>query len=681
MVIFCGLIFSCRRTTDKPLWNTDIVAPLLQSSLSIGNIIRDTSTFKVNGDKSITIVERQLLMKVGLDSIVKNITAGFQQTIYPTNFKLDNITDTTSITLLQLANAAPPAVGTYIKSYNHMTMPFFPAITNYNLPDQNVNISNFLQSANIVSGTMTITIINNFPVTLSSMDLALNNKAPLSTNILTHTFTNLTPGTSQSYVKDLSGSTIGDGIIASITQVNFPSAFNVPIDLDKAIDVLITVSNIKVSAAKAVFPSTSFLDTTSKRVFTTLGDVQLKKVILASTNIKIEIASTFGDNINFNYMIPKALKNGVPFEFNSTIPAGSIASPSNTVLNYDLADYEFDLTGLVGSDTINTFYDVVKAGTTYSGTLVSLSNNDNLSVKVTLENVKPSYAKGYLGQKTISRSQPVFSTLFNHIVDGTINVETNNTKIVIDNGLGVSSAVNMQYTTATNSRTGKSINYISPNLNTDIPISNATDNPLTVVTTNIDLSANSNSQDFLNILPDRIDYMALYKSNISGNDHTYSEFAYNTSFMDIYLDTEFPLSIKTSNLTLCDTVAFNSQSDPNSKKPVQKGTILVHVENGFPLEANMSMHFLDASGSIIDSLVSSATIKAAAVDANGRVNEKPLSIIPFEADAKKISNILYSKNVIFKVGFTTIPTTSYMKIYSDYSITFKLVGDIQYSVQ
>ncbi len=93
------------------------------------------------------------------------------------------------------------------------------------------------------------------------------------------------------------------------------------------------------------------------------------------------------------------------------------------------------------------------------------------------------------------------------------------------------------------------------------------------------------------------------------------------------------------------------------------------------------MYFLNSSGSVLDSLKSlPGSILAAPVNASNRVIEKRTSQLIFDADEETMNNLYNSTLVIFKIEFTTEPSTAHMKIYSDYAIDFKMVGDMDYGV-
>ena len=130
---------------------------------------------------------------------------------------------------------------------------------------------------------------------------------------------------------------------------------------------------------------------------------------------------------------------------------------------------------------------------------------------------------------------------------------------------------------------------------------------------------------------------------------------------------------------MIDTVVFNAQ--PDGKQSITKGTFNIYANNGFPIDAGLKIFFLNENNIAVDSVTSLPPVKAASLDINGRVSEKRLSTLSFTADENKMHNIYFAKKAVFRAEFTTMPAGNFLKIYSDYSIDFKLVGDLNYAVQ
>ncbi|MCE9537744.1 MAG: hypothetical protein K8R85_00785, partial [Bacteroidetes bacterium] len=69
-LLFFVLIFSCRKELEKPFWNTEVLAPLINASLNINNLLPD-SILQANADSSMKIVFQNDIYKLAMDTIFK----------------------------------------------------------------------------------------------------------------------------------------------------------------------------------------------------------------------------------------------------------------------------------------------------------------------------------------------------------------------------------------------------------------------------------------------------------------------------------------------------------------------------------------------------------------------------------------------------------------------------------
>jgi hypothetical protein len=178
-------------------------------------------------------------------------------------------------------------------------------------------------------------------------------------------------------------------------------------------------------------------------------------------------------------------------------------------------------------------------------------------------------------------------------------------------------------------------------------------------------------------LPDKVTYSVQGFSNPNGNDKSYSNFAVKGKSLKPYLEIEVPLSVFARDLVLSDTAEFVSD---HFKTSVNSGSFSVLVDNGFPVGGDLKLYFLDQGGTVVDSIVSNAAIQPGVLDAFNKVSATTHSRISFYVDQNRMQKILTSRSVIFKVKFSTPNSNQYVKIYSNYKIDFKLVGDFNYTV-
>lgn len=680
---------SCKRSSQDPLWNVDLLAPLIKASLSMNNIIKDTSFIKKNLDNSITIVNRQELAKITLDSLVVLNTPPFSKTVKLNSLLLDTRSDTTRITVARIiselektGNPSDASAALLLKTAANFNIPVNSSLlTGMKFTNLPVDITSIFSDAEIATGSLSIKIINNLPVSIDLLDFNIKNTVAQN-SIINPSFTSLPAnGGSVSATQDLAGMHIEGQLTADLDTLHFVPGGNVYISMDQSLDIILTVSGVTLTSANAVFPNQDVVQNSDEVSLLGLENgVELTSAKIESGLIKVEVYSTAQDKIYFTYGVPSATKNGQPFEVETIIPAALPGQTAHKIFTYDFAGYTMDLTG-ENNDTVNTFYNTLVGKIKYTGKKVFLSLNDSISISIYTENLKPSYAKGYLGQQTVDLG-PAFVGLdiFNSIESGILNFENVNLNLSIDNGFGIDGSVQINNITAYNTKTSANQTLTGPNIGVVLPITKASDNPYVNSLSTFDMSTSSNATNLINILPNSINYNVQVKTNLAGNLNTYTDFAYSKGSLSAFLDIEMPLSLIASKLVLSDTVDFNTSTIKS--RNIENGTFSVLVDNGFPLSATLKMYFVDANGTITDSVKSaSGAILPAPVNGANRVKEKRSSQIKFEADEQRMNNLYNAKKVIFKIEFTTNPSATFLKIYSDYSIDFKMIGDMNYGLK
>lgn len=672
LFLFISLI-ACRRDFEKPSWDSDILTPMVKTSLGIEHLVKDT-LLERNGD-SISIVVREKVYSLGIDSLVKINIEPFEKNVKLASLVLSEQTITRKVTLGEIARglqAQGNLMGSIILN-NHGNPFLVPDIAGIKAGPFEVDANQFFHTAKLLEGEMVISIENQFPLTIQMLDFSLKNKTDKSV-VAEHTFTNIAPNSTASFTQDLAGKTVEGNMMVDTVTMDLSSGMAV-IDTNDAIIVTIQIKNIKVESATAIFPEQNVVEENTENPILVENGIELVEAIIAKGFIKIEVYSTAQDTIFFNYKIPSAKKGGVEFVTNTKVPPAPPGATSHSVFLYDMKDYHLDLTGQY-HDTVNTFYNELIGKIEHTGKVVPLSLSDSLQILIDLIDVTPAYVKGYLGQDAYTASGFTEFDLFDKIREGNLNFEKVNVDLVIENSYGIDGRIKINQLSSRRSQTNESKSLTGPIIGQYNTIYPATDHPLLAAATPINISSSSNAVDLLNILPNQIDYNVTIESNPSGvKRHT--QFAYNTAGLDASIDIKLPLSLIAEGVVLTDTIEFEDGSTKNNS--INKGFLHVLAENGFPLQATLEMRFLDAGNAVIDSLISLEAIAPAEVNNEYRVTEKKFSKIAFPVTDQRMANILRARKVITKVKLTTFPGSKHVNIYSDYSIDLKLVGDFNLS--
>jgi len=687
-VLLAGvLLFSCRSKPNAthPAWNTNLLLPLLTTNLSLNDIVSDSLIHK-NADSSISLIYKTDLYNLNLAGQVINIP----DTTLKYDFKLDSLqlanrTIVDSISLGQIAQQAGTE-GALIIQFNGNNLPI-PAITVTPANSYPVNATSFFQTASLRTGVLTVTLKNGFPIEMDTIIFQLSNQGN-SSLVTQDTFVDLMPGATISQSTNMAGKTVNGQLNAKLVRMTSPGSNGQSVHIDTAnkLYATLSISNVTVFSATAIFPSQDIINQPQSVSFPFPNGARLKKVKFLSGDLQIILKSTIADSIHFNYQLPSATDaSGKPINITSILPPAASGQTSSYTVNYNLAGYTFDLTG-PKKDTVNTFFNLLIARIDSNGKVESISLNDSLYVSYAILNVVPEYINGYLGSDTLNYGPVTIPfSVFKNIKGGTLNLKNINVSLAVQNNIGANGRVIVHQAQGIHSATNSPVSLTGAMINKNLNIPRAVDHPLTPTLSNFTLTpSNSNVLNFIDNLPDKLNYNLTVYVNPNGNVSNYNDFVYYGSGMDISMNMNMPLSLIANRLELVDTIPFSltSNSTTTNSAAIQSGVLTLIANNGYPLQANVQIYFLDGSYNIMDSLLASASPVAAGVlDNNCQVVSSTQSKISAPFDEAKLNRIKLAKYAYVKSYFTTVPNSqcgNYVKIYSNYSLGIIITGQFNY---
>ena len=687
-VLLAGvLLFSCRSKPNAthPAWNTNLLLPLLTTNLSLNDIVSDSLIHK-NADSSISLIYKTDLYNLNLAGQVINIP----DTTLKYDFKLDSLqlanrTIVDSISLGQIAQQAGTE-GALIIQFNGSNLPI-PAITVTPANSYPVNATSFFQTASLRTGVLTVTLKNGFPIEMDTIIFQLSNQGN-SSLVTQDTFVDLMPGATISQSTNMAGKTVNGQLNAKLVRMTSPGSNGQSVHIDTAnkLYATLSISNVTVFSATAIFPSQDIINQPQSVSFPFPNGARLKKVKFLSGDLQIILKSTIADSIHFNYQLPSATDaSGKPINITSILPPAASGQTSSYTVNYNLAGYTFDLTG-PKKDTVNTFFNLLIARIDSNGKVESISLNDSLYVSYAILNVVPEYINGYLGSDTLNYGPVTIPfSVFKNIKGGTLNLKNINVSLAVQNNIGANGRVIVHQAQGIHSATNSPVSLTGAMINKNLNIPRAVDHPLTPTLSNFTLTpSNSNVLNFIDNLPDKLNYNLTVYVNPNGNVSNYNDFVYYGSGMDISMNMNMPLSLIANRLELVDTIPFSltSNSTTTNSAAIQSGVLTLIANNGYPLQANVQIYFLDGSYNVMDSLLASASPVAAGVlDNNCQVVSSTQSKISAPFDEAKLNRIKLAKYAYVKSYFTTVPNSqcgNYVKIYSNYSLGIIITGQFNY---
>ena len=662
------MLFACKHDLELPTWEVDVIVPLANSQININDMLSD-SNLNVNENEEgfVSLIFQQEFIDMNLDTLIKIDAIADEQThtLDSARFADVVIADTAS-----LGNALTEA-GIPIPNNISISTPSFPSLINEDTI--NIDASEYFETMTLYKGMLIIEIMNGYPTDISNVSLTLVNSS--NQNILaTFSFAIIPTGASVSDSVSIAGETMDKNLLAILHNMDInASSGPVLINYNDAVITTITISDIGITNATAIFPEQQLTETLKEHSFD-MGGAQIKELGIKSGTVTIYVLSTL-PNGKMIYNIPSLKKNGISFT------SGEMLIPEATdtyltAFKFDFQGYVLDLTGQdgrLGGDTINTIYTEAYTFIDSTGKLETINYTDSFYSYVEFD-VTAEYAKGYLGQDTIKFGPETKEiTLFNKINADIFNLNKADLKIQFDNFIGADAAIQINDFSTSNSNTtvlagidqnGNSI--IGYNFSIDRATLSGNGLPINQSTTEIIIDAD----EMLEILPNRINTQATFYINPNGqastDDFLYPEYPIKTS-----ISIEIPLSFIAKNLTLIDTTEINI----SNQEDLEIDQLFITIKNGLPLDANLKLVLLDNKNLVIDTLLTGTTILAASTDVNNLVNQ--INTTSIQMDYTNFNNV---KKLISIASFNSNPINEFISIYSDYKLDVTLSAEFKKTI-
>jgi len=144
----------------------------------------------------------------------------------------------------------------------------------------------------------------------------------------------------------------------SLTQINADNSINVVYDDLFSSSGFVNTQQLPDTAIVKYFtipfgsiflnPGDNFLDLTEETKLN-FEPLELSRLIVKSGEIEVKIKNKINQPVEVTYILPKAIKNGLPYTFNATIPAYTSNNGGNYSATFTLDGYDVDLRGISGA--------------------------------------------------------------------------------------------------------------------------------------------------------------------------------------------------------------------------------------------------------------------------------------------------------------------------------------------
>jgi hypothetical protein len=186
-LILC--LYGCKHEDDLSRWDTNILAPMLHSSVGLSNLVADSLLLK-SKDNALSIVYKNSLYKATIDSLFKIPDTSATSTAKLETLVLKNDTINYNITLGAIAKQSG-FVGAAIIMNNgkSMKVPSVPKISSADIP---IDAGTYFETMTLKNGTIVTKITNGLPVDITNVIFRVINKTDASI-VLQDTFPVINP--------------------------------------------------------------------------------------------------------------------------------------------------------------------------------------------------------------------------------------------------------------------------------------------------------------------------------------------------------------------------------------------------------------------------------------------------------------------------------------------------------
>ncbi len=380
------------------------------------------------------------------------------------------------------------------------------------------------------------------------------------------------------------------------------------------------------------------MDTAFSIPFAPPGGLKILTVDFKKGMTQFLVSNNFNESLTVTFRIPQMTKNGAIFQKIINLPKGVLGQKDSL----DLTGYSF----VNPNDAVKVQYDARKN-----------SNNERVvltNAQIAFKGMQGKYIKGYFGINRFDIPKDSLNIAFiDKLTRGEVRFSEPKITLILENsyGIPVRARVNTaEVMTADKKRIALSGSFVSNGTDLNYPAINEVGQ---MKTTQITLDkSNSNLVDIASSRPMSFVFDIDGIINPDGNRNI-TGFMLDTSSFKMKMNIDVPLYGTVKGFEERDTLSFDMPSTDNLKSAEFK----IIADNGTGLNANLQAYFLDASNHIVDSLftVTNQTIlKAAAVDANGKVTT-PANLTTFvKVDEAKILRLKFAKKAIVKYTFSTV---------------------------
>jgi len=333
--------------------------------------------------------------------------------------------------------------------------------------------------------------------------------------------------------------------------------------------------------------------------------------------------------------------NGRPLQISRSFP-GSRTGNQGAIIDSALFGYSLvpDNSQPTSLHMLNFNYTI----TVYRDTLITHEQIVFANVSVGFRNIELDHIFGYFGMQDFEVSGYTDLSIFDQFPMDLLEIEHAEMQIRVTNAFGIPIAMNADISTLRRNPPNERMEIVDARL--DFP-SDILAPP--VVSPPFQMEIQHLINDDIGNLPYRVQYSAILTLN-PDNNPMQQNFASRNSFVRVEAGVEIPMRLRIGGLVVSDTIDFAGLPFPDG---IISFSLRANLHNAFPIDAAVSLFFLDGNFQIIDSVWALTpedtekrplAVPGGRIE-NGRVVEPAIAQMQVPLSNSQIENLRYTRHI------------------------------------
>ncbi len=373
--------------------------------------------------------------------------------------------------------------------------------------------------------------------------------------------------------------------------------------------------------------------------FTFFDNITVDEMQFKSGTISFKVVTMAMEDVHVIITFPDLMKDGEPFKVSVALDYSGALPTTVEVDPISLEGYMFGMS----NGKFNVKYEAYNgAGDVVELTALTGETNDWTF----------SYLKGNWAREVFDLTQDTIDIdFFKNYSGGMVSFADPRISLIVDNSYGFPVSANfdeLKVMSESGNVVNLESNFVTEGFHLNFPpISAIGSYNETVFDFN---NSNSNITDLLGVRPTQLIYDVNAIFNPENNENMRG-FLTDSSGIVLSVAVEMPIYGSARGFEIEEPI----EVDFSDLENVVEAEFKLLVENTLPVETNLQIVFLDASGNEIDQLFEEETrlLQAAGIDANGVVIQPSSTETIIPVDAEKMNNIRTATQAMLKAQFST----------------------------